>query len=1555
MDNGGGAPPRFQGNFFSQPSASSGSAAGPSTSSTSSFSHPLSSTPTLTYSGGSRGGPGGRGARAGFAAGGRGSAPTRGVGASKPFANKSVTFNNNSTANPSNPSTFAQEAAEENEGGGSSSFSAFHTGGSSAFAAPISSSSSSTSGYTTPVADAESSAPTSTWLNQAAAPSPAPSHAVPAGDKDGASAISEAVDVDGGDDSRKKRFARPAGSNRFLEMKAQRPLLRQKYIDQGILPDPEKPQQLSAATRFTGSCMEMCPEFEREEREFQGEGDELEVYPGTTKLDPALAVKIYRRPAAGRELPLPEDVRPPPVLKQTLDYLFHTLLPSSPNSEQLSHVQGFIWNRTRAIRQDFIVQGQAGPLTIECHERIARWHILGLHWRGGGVDKEGQPREWPSDLDPWSEQQELEQLAKTLTSLNEFYDDLRMSTGQSSPNEAEFRAYHLILNLYDPEVLRNVELLPEEVFDAPILQTAIRLRGYAQRSNRGGTSRANALNTDAPMNFFSRFFAEIRAADQRVPYLLACMLENKFAPIREGGLKALCFNYNKAHRGPSLSFVKEALGADTEEQVEEWAQLCGIEVQREGDSEPALKLNKQVELTKTLPQSFSLLVELKRGKYNSRQIIDGVASNAAPLLSNTGPTNVQSVSQARPTSLKPVSSGLGSVKPPQPASTVPAAPSSGFSFGSQAAAKSQPHTGAFAPTPALAASTTSSLGAFSSVSSPRFNAFGKAALPSKTQMKATASPFQPSQPTAQSSSFNAPFVGFKTEDAKITKDSKSLPPAGPLAAPPSSSFASPLTTQLGASKPTSSTKQTFFSSPALPTKSLDTSKTATPGSSFQLPAPITSTPAASTPTSLSALAKEPPQLALPPSETASAAAAKEDQRRKEKREKVVQRALSQLITDQATSVAKQALQKEDGRRRSQARQAFLGSISEKLLRGLQQDVIAKMARDVAANGLADEFRRRFSLRSHLARWQIRLELREERERQKARLEDVRAQVLEKGLLDQSLSASRGGLRAALMLPDLSTLSVSAAPAHRSSKILSQSRSSFEEDDQLRTSYNQSKAERSHLWEQGTFFVYIASHMASLISRWRPLEMGAWSVLLSLPDDDSASTWLKHKFGLSDEQPQKTIAIAPDVDVRGELVDGPAEVEHRDTGLLVFVLSADLAAAGQEADDEQDIWELEQERFRALEESEALSISRFSPRLLVIDWRTGSRETEVKTRLGLDASAKPFWKDVAVCNLGGASQPDELFNSAVATLLNDVSLRPRKVGPSFAETVLPLRRPWSNAAVTIEGLVARLPAELAASTSVALEIFAAMLSLANHTLEAISQASDQEYPGGDLLLPKSKLASSLQIHDSLNPAAALAQASREVIDQCEGAHEGESLYLSRALIGQAQQQVGKPFPIAALLENLLQSKLDLVGESWIARPLAEQADVREKLEEDARFVQQAAESIVVHTAEKVRVLQEQQAKVLKDLRKKELEMEMEMEVNKVIPSSGNEKKRSARSSAGSTSPFTPRKRSRSFGTSHHGTGVGVGSPAVPVFVGTPDVQRLRGLIASAKGLLAGQTV
>ena len=386
--------------------------------------------------------------------------------------------------------------------------------------------------------------------------------------------------------------------------------------------------------------MEMCPEHERLEREIQKELDKLELIPGTTQADPKAAVKIYRRPAAGRELPLPEEVRPPAVLQTTLDYLLHTLLPADPRDPQFAVVQPFLWNRTRAIRQDFIVQSDRGAIAIACHERIARYHILCLHWKGG------------VDAEAWSEQQELEQLRKTLRSLIEYYDDQRL-LGHTYPNEPEFRAYNLLLHIRDPESLREVELLPTPVFTAAPLQWALQLQTLVQRSNLL-EKRGQPRNTEATPNFFTRFFKIVSRPE--VSYLTACLAENLFPSVRIGAIKALARAYMPQHNGLPLSYVTTILGMDDDAETIEFLRLVHVDVD---EQDGVAKINKLVVLDedKSFVSPFSqTLVEVKRGTATCQDIVDGktlqppkptVTSSLPPVMPSTTPTPTTTTKKAK--------------------------------------------------------------------------------------------------------------------------------------------------------------------------------------------------------------------------------------------------------------------------------------------------------------------------------------------------------------------------------------------------------------------------------------------------------------------------------------------------------------------------------------------------------------------------------------------------------------------------------------------------------------------------------------------------------------------------------------------------------------------------------------------------------------------------------------------------------------------------------------------------------------------------------------------
>ncbi|RUS31024.1 SAC3/GANP/Nin1/mts3/eIF-3 p25 family-domain-containing protein [Jimgerdemannia flammicorona] len=376
------------------------------------------------------------------------------------------------------------------------------------------------------------------------------------------------------------------------QLKALRQTEREEAIAQGKIADPNKQMRLEEAVTFVGECQDMCPEFEREEREFQNGVDRLErvrgckliVWPdwsldryvvspfpkieGTTKIDPAKAVKAYHRPAAGNEQALPSDVRPPPVLKRTLDYLFNYIVGNGFTTLEETH--GFVWDRTRSVRQDFTLQNIRNEDAIEAHEKIARYHILCLHFL--------------SESKGFEVQQEQEQLSKVLQSLTEFYDDLHM-VGTITPNEPEFRAYYIVNHLRDQDIIRQAQLLPLSVFRDPWVQRALEFHSLAQRNNEiaASASRRNKPpNCEAAQNFYSRFFK--RVADPSTPYLLACMLETHFPDVRKGALKAMNKSYLANYKGYPLAKLVQVLGFDDEDEAMMNLSYYGLDVTEVADT-----------------------------------------------------------------------------------------------------------------------------------------------------------------------------------------------------------------------------------------------------------------------------------------------------------------------------------------------------------------------------------------------------------------------------------------------------------------------------------------------------------------------------------------------------------------------------------------------------------------------------------------------------------------------------------------------------------------------------------------------------------------------------------------------------------------------------------------------------------------------------------------------------------------------------------------------------------------------------------------------------------
>lgn len=376
----------------------------------------------------------------------------------------------------------------------------------------------------------------------------------------------------------------------YEELQAMREVER-KHMELAGLVDAENTRKdLNDAISFRGTCQDMCPVFERVRRALENNVQSLERDPVTNKISRSRAVKAFSRPAAGQPPPLPSEVRPPQVLKSTLDYLVDEILP------QLPAAHPFIWDRTRSIRQDFTYQNYFGPEAIDCNEKIVRIHLVSLHIMAG------------SDME-YSQQQELEQFNKALQTLMEIYQDVR-NQGGKAPNEAEFRAYYLLSHIRDPELDRELQRLPQELMKDSQIQLALMFRNIISQSNiveRGYKNSVGALN------LYREFFRLVY--NPQVPYLMSCLLETHFNTIRFYALKAISRAFHSKGKPCSVNLLSEMLGFHSFETLEKFVQHFDIDV-KEVDGERVLDLfnREKLELTYKLnsihdkakqPQAYS--------------------------------------------------------------------------------------------------------------------------------------------------------------------------------------------------------------------------------------------------------------------------------------------------------------------------------------------------------------------------------------------------------------------------------------------------------------------------------------------------------------------------------------------------------------------------------------------------------------------------------------------------------------------------------------------------------------------------------------------------------------------------------------------------------------------------------------------------------------------------------------------------------------------------------------------------------------------------------------
>ncbi|CAK4082272.1 unnamed protein product [Aphanomyces euteiches] len=303
---------------------------------------------------------------------------------------------------------------------------------------------------------------------------------------------------------------------------------------------------LSNAVNIDGLCIDMCSPKEREE---QIRFDDLSTFE-KGKPEEAFIIKRFQRAAASHKLDIPSEIRPLGVLRKTQLHLEQNIVDldkkgidnrfNPPRVPDFLDLYQFFWNRARMIRNDFTLQNYRGggrhhAIAMDVHERIARFFILCEH----------ELIENPNFV----EQQNMEQLGKTMKSLQDFYDDARLRGDETSPFEPEFAGYFILLHLDKDkaaDVLKYSKRLPPDVMAHHFVQFA--MDAFVARHT----------------NDYVTFFRLV----QQATFLQSCLLHRYFPTVRSDALECM----NRVYRQPyPLDLLTDLLCF---EDVDQAAQIC---------------------------------------------------------------------------------------------------------------------------------------------------------------------------------------------------------------------------------------------------------------------------------------------------------------------------------------------------------------------------------------------------------------------------------------------------------------------------------------------------------------------------------------------------------------------------------------------------------------------------------------------------------------------------------------------------------------------------------------------------------------------------------------------------------------------------------------------------------------------------------------------------------------------------------------------------------------------------------------------------------------------
>lgn len=283
----------------------------------------------------------------------------------------------------------------------------------------------------------------------------------------------------------------------------------------------ERPTNLADAITLTGTCLDMCPEFERyfriETKQVSPfEMDYSQDQAGTP--DETIMVKEYRRAGADQKEPLPHELRPIEVLTRTMHYLCLKIINQYDSYGNLGEWFDFIWSRTRSLRKDITQQRIVTLESVALIEQCARFHIFCSFFLC-----EEETHNFDHKIND-------ENLSNCLQTLKDLYYDLTNRSIHCA-NESEFRAYDILISLCKGEALSELTHFNANIRNSSQVKFAIAI-----------------YQTFATHNYI-KFFKFVRKAD----FFQSCILNRYFDQLRCEALRVLSRAYtNKS--SPTASY-----------------------------------------------------------------------------------------------------------------------------------------------------------------------------------------------------------------------------------------------------------------------------------------------------------------------------------------------------------------------------------------------------------------------------------------------------------------------------------------------------------------------------------------------------------------------------------------------------------------------------------------------------------------------------------------------------------------------------------------------------------------------------------------------------------------------------------------------------------------------------------------------------------------------------------------------------------------------------------------------------------------------------------------